>query len=58
MNKVLLRAHSMLSVYAKLSRLSTHCPREGEREAAPMQGTVFTLARLEISLNKTLAYFT
>ena len=36
----------MLSIYAKLSSLSTECPRE--RVAAHMQGTVFTSARLKI----------
>ena len=28
--------------------LSTHCPKERERAAAHMQGTVFTLARSKI----------
>ena len=56
-SKVLLHAPSMPSVYAKLSRLSTHCLKE-RGKVAHMQGSVFTIARLEISLNKTPAYFT
>ena len=36
----------MLSTYAKTIQPSTHCLKE--REAAHMQRTVFTLARLKI----------
>ena len=46
--EVLLHAPSMISVYAKLSRLSTHCPREREREMRTCKNFVYN-ARLEIS---------
>ena len=38
----------MLSIYAELSSPSTRCPKERERAASHMQGTVFTSAKLKI----------
>ena len=48
MHEVLTRCISYVSECAKLSSLSTCCPKEREKERAASHGTVFTSERLKI----------